>query len=74
MEVAAESFYLDRLLMEERLLLVDDNLLSFMEAKQVTEIFLSTICILYNFLLLVFLVKTKSSESGLSSRWCLSIW
>ena len=59
MELEAESSYLDRLLMEERVLLIDDSLLGFMGAKQVTEIFLSTVCILYNFLLLVFLVKTK---------------
>ena len=66
MEVAAESLHLDRLLMEERVVLIDDNLLRFMGAKQVTEIFLSTICILYNFLLLVFLVKTKEFRNWAS--------
>ena len=60
-----EIFGLLKQLMEDQLLLIDDKVTSFMRAKQIIEFSLSAICVLYNLLLLLFLVKTEEFRKWL---------
>ena len=50
---------LNNLILKENLFLMDDTLFAFMGMKRMLEYSLSGICILYNSLLLLFLIKTK---------------
>ena len=50
---------LGTLVLEDQLLLMDSTLMSFMTIKRFVEYVLSTICIIYNLILLVFLIKTQ---------------
>ena len=49
--------------MEEQLFIIDDAVLGFMKTKQLMEIGLSSISIVYNILLIVFLLKTDEFHS-----------